>query len=281
MTINNNTRLIGLIGSPVEHSLSPSIHNALYDIFDMNFVYMTFDVKANELQKAVEGMCALSFAGFNVTIPYKQEILKFLDDIDEEAKMIGAVNTVTLHNGNLKGYNTDGMGFIEGLKRMGFNPLNKDVAIIGAGGASRAICVYLLKEGVRCIYLINRTHQKSLELAKEFNSQYNSEIIIPIEKQELKCANLDLIVNTTPVGMWPQIYGNPLEDFKFCAHTVVVDIIYNPKETRLLQEARRQGCTVQNGIDMLIGQALESIKLWTGIDISYNHCKKILEGNIL
>ncbi len=280
MKMTNDIKAIGLIGNPVEHSISPFIHNTLYKVLDMNYIYMAFDIETNQLEKAVEGMVALSFTGFNVTIPYKQRILDFLDDVDEEARIIGAVNTVTNHNGILKGYNTDGIGFIEGLKRLGFNPLDRDVAVIGAGGASRAICAYLLKEGVKHIFLMNRTHQRSLRLSEEFNCQYKLDTIVPIDRKDLEDIDLDLIVNTTPVGMWPHIDENPLEGFTFQDHTIVVDIIYNPRETALLREARRQDCMVQNGIDMLIGQALASIELWTGKDIPYNYCLEIIKENI-
>ena len=247
MTIDTDKRLIGLIGNPIAHSISPSIHNTLYTAFDMNYIYMAFAVDEDNLETAINGMVALSFRGFNVTIPYKQKILGFLDDLDNEAGLIGAVNTVKIENGRLKGYNTDGIGFIKGLERLGFIPKGKKVAVIGAGGASRAICVYLLKEGVSRIYILNRTYERGSDLAQELNGHYKSDVVIPIDRKELDKLDLDLIVNTTPVGMWPNEGVNPLENFIFNPYTVVVDIIYNPPQTKFLQMAKRQGCTVQNG----------------------------------
>ena len=281
MNINIDTKLIGLIGSPVGHSVSPLIHNNIYRALNMNYIYMAFDVEPNIIEEAVEGMIALSFAGFNVTIPHKQRILEFLDDLDEEANTIGAVNTVKNENGLLKGYNTDGMGFISGLQRLGFSPDGKSVAIIGAGGAARAISVYLLKEGVNSIYILNRTYERGVALAKELNTKHKSDLVIPIERKTLDLLDLDLLVNTTSVGMFPYVDSSPLEGFSFNTNTVVVDIIYNPYETKLLRDAKSQGCIVQNGMDMLIGQALASIKIWTGRNILYEDCRKILKNDDL
>lgn len=281
MDINIDTKLIGLIGSPVGHSISPNIHNGLYKALNMNYTYMAFDVEPNIIEEAVEGMVALSFAGFNVTIPHKQRILEFLNDLDEEARTIGAVNTVKIENSRLIGYNTDGMGFISGLKRLGFSPANKNVAIIGAGGAARAISVYLLKEGANRIHILNRTYERGAALAKELNRKSRSGFVMPIERKDLDSLDLDLLVNTTSVGMFPYTDSSPLEEFSFNPNTVVVDIIYNPYETKFLREAKAQGCIIQNGMDMLIGQALESIKIWTGRSILYEDCRKILKDNDL
>lgn len=281
MKINSDTRLIGLIGNPVGHSISPSIHNSIYSYFGMNYLYAAFGVAPTSIDKAVEGMVALSFVGFNVTIPYKQRILGLLDDVDQEASIIGAVNTVKINNGKLKGYNTDGMGFIDGLQRIGVRPNNSVIALLGAGGAARGIAAYLLKEGASRIYILNRTYQKGVDLANELNHEYSTNAIVPVDRAELNQLELDLIVNTTSAGMHPHVEINPLEGFIFDPNTVVVDIIYNPTETRLLRAAKEQGCVTQNGIDMLIGQALASIKIWTGKEISYTSCRKALKSNDL
>lgn len=281
MNIDTDTRLIGLIGNPVGHSISPLIHNAVYENLDMNYIYMAFDIEPDILENTIEGMMALSFKGFNVTIPHKQNILHYLDHLNEEARLIGAVNTVKIDRGRLIGYNTDGMGFIAGLQRLKFSPKGKSVAIIGAGGSARAISVYLLKEGVSDIYILNRTHERGVSLAGELNEKFESNSIHPIERAELEELDIDLLVNTTSVGMYPNIHGNPIEGFKFNPETVVVDIIYNPYETQLLREARAHGCVTQNGMDMLIGQALSAIKIWTGEEISHAKCRQILKENNL
>ena len=279
MAIDIDTKIIGLIGYPIGHSMSPTIHNALYNRLDMNYIYMAFNISKDNLHRAVEGMHALSFIGFNVTVPYKERIIKSLDTLDKESEIIGAVNTVKIEDNKLIGYNTDGMGFMNGLARLNFSPSGKDIIVLGAGGSARAICVYLLKENPKNIYILNRTFDRGLALADELNKTFHCNIVRPIKMNVLDNLKPDILINTTSVGMYPHINDSPLEKYDFHPNTVVVDIIYNPHETRFLKEAREQGCRTQNGLAMLIGQALASIEIWTGQKISYEQCQNILRDD--
>lgn len=267
MEISPRTRPIGLIGCPVEHSLSPKLHNAIYQKYGIDCVYLAFNIKKEELQNAIIGFKALSFIGFNVTIPHKQNVLQFLDGLDREAQAIGAVNTVKIDNGRLKGYNTDGSGFIESLKNHGVSVKDMNVLVLGAGGSTRAICVYLAKEEVKSINIFNRTESKAVALSDHIRRFYPSVKINAIDKQNLKSIKSDIIINTTSVGMWPMVDDSPLNGYNFNSDQIVVDIVYNPLQTKLLKEASNSGCTVINGLDMLVGQAVKAIEIWTGIQI--------------
>jgi len=264
MEISPRTRPIGLIGCPVEHSLSPKLHNSIYQKHGIDCVYLAFNIKKEELQNAIIGFKALSFIGFNVTIPHKQNVLQFLDELDKEAQAIGAVNTVKIDNGRLKGYNTDGSGFIGSLKNRGVSVKDMNVLVLGAGGSARAICVYLAKEGANTINILNRTESNATSLAGHIKQYYPSITLNVIGKQDLGILKAGIIINTTSVGMWPMIDDSPIDQYKFNSNQIVVDIIYNPLQTKLLKDASNAGCTVINGLDMLVGQAVKAIEIWTG-----------------
>ncbi len=270
MDISPYTKLIGLIGHPVKHSLSPKLHNILYQKYGLDCIYLAFDIAPKDIMSAVEGFRTLSFVGFNVTVPHKQAIIPFLDAIDPEADAIGAVNTVKIRNGKLIGYNTDGMGFVYSLEQSGFLLQDKDVVVLGAGGASKAICAYLLKEKVRNVYLWNRTKERALELISKIQPHYPNSCMEYIDNKKLQKTEVDLLVNTTSVGMWPEVDSCPLEEYVFSSNTLVADIIYNPLETHFLKEARKAGCITLNGLGMLVAQALKSIEIWTGIPMDYD-----------
>lgn len=276
MNISPRTKLLGLIGHPVEHSLSPKLHNTLYKEYGLDYIYLAFDIAPEDIACAVAAFKTLSFTGFNVTIPHKQNILPFLDVIDPEARAIGAVNTVKIQDGKLFGYNTDGMGFVDSLKRRGIMLKDKTVLVLGAGGSARAICVYLLKEGISKLYLYNRTREKAFELVDNLKCFFHDACLEYIEKKDLRDVQLDLMVNTTPLGMWPHTRNTPLEDYDFLPGMTVVDIIYNPIETLFLKRARQAGCITINGLDMLVGQALKAIEIWTGVAMDYDDAVNIL-----
>jgi len=276
MNISPITRPVGLIGCPVGHSLSPKLHNAIYEKYGIDCVYLAFDLKSQELGNAINGFKALSFIGFNVTIPHKQEVLQYIDELDREAQVIGAVNTVKLENGRLKGYNTDGSGFIGSLKSRGISVKGMNILVLGAGGSARAICVYLAKEEVKSINIFNRTASKAEVLADHIRRFYPSVKINTIDEQNLKSIKPHIIINTTSVGMWPHTENSPLDGYNFDSDQIVVDIIYNPLETKFLKKASDSGCSVVNGLDMLVGQAIKAIEIWTGIDVDYNYGLQIL-----
>jgi len=276
MEITPCTRPIGLIGCPVEHSLSPKLHNAIYKKYGMDCVYLAFDIKKEELHDAINGFRALSFVGFNVTVPHKQNVLQYIDELDKEAQAIGAVNTVKIENGRLKGYNTDGSGFIGSLKNRGVSVKGMNVLVLGAGGSARAICVYLAKEGANTINILNRTKSNAETLAEHIRIYYPFININVIGKQDLKSLNPDIIINTTSVGMWPMTDDSPLNEYNFNSDQIVVDIIYSPLKTKLLKDASSAGCTVINGLDMLVGQAVKSIEIWTSTAVDHNYGMHVL-----
>lgn len=272
--INSMTKVYGVIGHPVKHSMSPAIHNFAFEYADINAVYLCFDVTPERLGEAVRGFKAIGLAGFNVTIPHKENIVNYLDKIDESARLIGAVNTVVNDNGRLRGYNTDGSGFINALKKRG---LHVDEAIVlGSGGASRAVCTALVLNGVRRINILNRTYDNAASLANHIKSLSASCEVCADTLDNIKKYRGQLLVNTTSVGMWPRVDECPVDTIPAGVQTVY-DIVYNPRETKLIKMAKEKGCGVIYGIEMLVGQAIESLRIWTRVDIPENIITSYLE----
>lgn len=261
MEITSSTSIVGLIGHPVAHSLSPRIHSALYQSIDLDLAYLAFDILPGDLADSISGMLALGFKGFNVTIPYKESVLSLIDIVDPYAQQLGAINTVRIGNGRLFGHNTDGEGFIQALKRENMSIKNKSVVIIGAGGAARPIGVYMAKESPERIAIVNRTFEKGKILAHLINDVTGSQIASPVSQIP---ENMDIIVNTTSLGMWPNIRYNPISGLSLSPETIVCDIVYNPRMTAMLRQAVSSGCQIVDGTGMLIGQALSSVQIWTG-----------------
>lgn len=262
--VTGRTQFLGLIGFPIKHSLSPQIHNYIFRQNFIDAVYGCFEVK--NLKEAVEGMLALNFKGFNVTIPYKERIIPYLYKIDKEAEKIGAVNTVKVENNRLVGFNTDGSGFLQSLERFGFNPQNKNILILGAGGAAKAVSVYLASSRVKRVDFYDIVYRKALNLSKKINNFFPSvESRAFKDKSQIKLGNYHLFINATGVGLKksdPLLL--PLEGFK--GNLIVYDLIYNPPLTPLLKEAKEKGLVTINGLWMLIYQALEAEKIWYGIN---------------
>jgi shikimate dehydrogenase len=252
---------VGLIGHPIKHSLSPVLHNHLYQSLGLDIVYHAFDTASSQVEAAIYGFQALGFIGFNVTVPYKETVFHLLDSLDEEAQAIGAVNTVKIENGILKGYNTDGQGFIQHLKNSGFSLSGKKVVLLGAGGSARAIGIYIAKEQPAAIQIVNRTFQRAKTLSALINDYKGRELA---EASVDISTDADFIINTTALGMWPDKAGNPLQNYKLENSTVVCDIVYNPRQTTMLQYAKEQGCKTCDGIGMLIGQGIRSAEIWLG-----------------
>lgn len=269
-------KLFGLLGHPVGHSMSPVMHNDQFAYLNLDCHYQAFDVHPNELENAVKGVRALGISGFNVTIPHKVEVMKYLDEIDEEAEQIGAVNTVVNNNGTLIGYNTDGRGFAVSLQRVaGDDFLNKRVLIIGAGGAARGIYVTLARMGAVSIDIANRTTAKANELilASPFSIDSNA---LSLAEAESTLAAYNIVINTTSVGMSPHIDEMPLSLTNMKAGTILSDIIYNPLETKWLEEGRKLGAVTQNGVGMFVGQGALAFELWTKQKPDYNWMEQIV-----
>jgi len=268
VVISGQTKLCGLIGDPVEHTMSPVMHNAAFSEIGLDFLYVPFRVKKEVLGKAIDGMKALNIRGLNVTIPHKVDVIRFLDEIDSLAEKIGAVNTIVNDDGVLKGYNTDGFGFLEALLEKGIDPAGKDVSILGAGGASRAISFTLAERGANLV-ILNRLLE--LDWAKELAGMISKVFNREVEALELNRENLagaldkaDILVNATSVGMTPDIDQTPVDAHLLKPSKFVFDIVYNPIKTKLLREAEEAGAKTIGGLDMLVWQGALAFEKWTG-----------------
>ncbi|MDE3839688.1 shikimate dehydrogenase [Bacillus methanolicus] len=268
-------KLFGVIGDPISHSMSPLMHNDLFKVYGIDAHYHPFHVKRGDLEAAVKGLKAINCSGFNVTVPHKTEIMAFLDEIDPLAEAIGAVNTVVNKDGRLIGFNTDGRGFLEGLKRNFAVLESTRVLIIGAGGAAKAIYYSMAHAGVKHIDFCNRTAEKAAQLieACPFSVQSN---IYPREEAEKRLSNYHLIIQTTSVGMSPNMDASPLNLENLGTGAFVSDIIYNPLETAILRDAKRRGAGTQNGLDMFVFQGAFAFEKWTGIFPDTERMKQIV-----
>jgi shikimate dehydrogenase len=267
MHIDGKTKIYGLIGYPVKHTLSPAMHNAAFKSLRINAAYMAFEVKPRELKAAISCARSIGICGLNVTIPHKENVLCHLDGVDKEASLIGAVNTIVVKGGRLKGFNTDGRGFVASLKKaFGISPKGRSFFIIGAGGASRAISFSLALGGARRIVLVDEMKNKAIRLASSLAKNTSCEAIaLKRDKKVMKemILNSDVLVNATPCGMEP---SDPqvIDPSSLHKGLFVCDIIYNPRVTRLLREARKMGAKTLNGAGMLLNQGAISFELWTG-----------------
>ena len=265
--IKGTTKNLGVMGWPIAHSLSPVLQNAAIEEAGLDYVYISLPVPPEKLKEAVAGLRAMQFTGWNVTIPHKQAIMAELDAVDEDARIIGAVNTVVNRDGHLTGYNTDCIGFMQPLAQQGFLPKGKEATILGAGGAARAVIWGLLRAKVKRITLGVRNPAKAARLAEEF-AAYGEIQVLHWEDSAFAehLAVTDLLVNTTPLGMYPHVEGMPPVDWtKLKKDELVYDIIYTPERTRFLSEAQAHGHAIINGEGMLAGQGAAAFTLWTGV----------------
>ena len=265
--ISGRTKICGIIGDPIEHAMSPVMHNAAFKNKGVDYVYLPFRVEKEELGKAIEDMRALNIRGLNVTIPHKVAVIPFLDELDHLADKIGAINTIVNNNGVLKGYNTDATGFLQALVERGIEPKGKSVVILGAGGASRAISFILAERGSSLV-ILNRTWDKAKVCADRISRTFAREV----EALELNRKNLakalekaDILVNATSVGMSPNISETAVTSNLLRPNLVVYDIVSNPIKTRLQREAEAAGATVISGLDMLLWQGALAFEKWTGL----------------
>jgi shikimate dehydrogenase len=257
-------KLLGIIGHPVAHSLSPLMHNRAAELIGLDCVYCAFDVAPQNLKEALYGMRALGVQGLNVTVPHKEKVIPFLDGLDEEAALIGAVNTITLKNGKLIGSNTDAKGFIRSVQQNRFRPRGKSAVIIGAGGSARAIGVALCRAGLSKLTIINRSAQRGRRLVRTLSKLGDVSFAASDKSHAAKAAEAaDIVVQTTPCGM-KHSDALPLSNPAFHKGQWVYDIIYAPIETRFLKKARLKGAKTSNGLSMLVYQGSESFKIWTG-----------------
>ncbi len=269
MEINASTRLTGIIGYPVKHSLSPEMHNAAFEYLGLNYCYVAMEVRPENIKYAIEGLKALGFVGVNVTVPHKQAVIPFIDVIDEEAKFIGAINTIKNEQGRLIGYNTDGKGFIQSLKEEGIDPSGMEVLILGAGGAARAVGYSLVRKVSR-MYIYNRTEERGMELAVRLKKM-NPEVIFT--KNLDYCKVCDMVINATSVGL-KDSDPLPIDTDYLTQGQIVYDLIY--RETPLLREAKQKGCRVIDGTGMLLHQGAEAFRIWTGVEPPVEVMREVL-----
>lgn len=280
MNINAKTKMFCLLGNPVKHSFSPNIHNYLFEKYNVNGVYTCFDVEQSNLNKGIEGIKALGISGCNVTIPHKVRVINYLDEVNSNARLIGAVNTIKNEGGVLKGYNTDGVGFVKSILDKGYKLNNKRVMIIGAGGACRSIAVELASNNVLSINIRNRSEEKAKEIANIIQGNFQTRISYSKEAiNENDLDDIDILINTTPIGMESNLCPidesiNPPKSLLVC------DIVYKPHNTSLLKWAKKHNLEVIHGINMLINQGLHAFSIWTDIktdDEDVENIKKIYE----
>lgn len=274
--------ILGIIGYPIGHTLSPLMHNTAIKELGLDYTYLAFEVKKGNLALAVGGLKGLGISGINVTIPHKESIMQYLDYLNEDAELIGAVNTVKLEEGSLKGYNTDGKGFLESLKADANEDIKgKRIILFGAGGAARAIAIHLALEGAERIIIANRTAERGERLAEYIRGKkqeargkiraisLNDSLIVEYFKET------DIIINTTSVGM--KSGDVPLFSYDYISdRQLVCDIVYSPLKTRLLREASVRGARILNGLGMLIYQGSLSFKIWTGYEMPVEIVRKAM-----
>lgn len=278
----NTTELIGLIGNPIKQSYSPFIHNVAIEITKVDYIYLPFNVPSSNLQNALKGMIALGIKGFNVTIPHKVKVLDYISDLSEEATITGAVNTIVNDHGKLSGYNTDVNGISESLLPYKNDISGNEVTLIGAGGSARAVIYVLIRYfKPKRINIVNRTEQRAESLKIYFRDKmkfdaFKTYELFPPDLVEVFNKS-KLIINATPIGMFPDIEDNVTTiKESFTKDQIVFDLVYNPVKTKFLQLAESRGAIIIDGIKMLVHQAAKSFSLWTGVEMPVNELYKSL-----
>ncbi len=265
MRIDASTELFGIIGRPVGHSLSPAMHNAAFEHWGINAVYLAFETDSPA--KAADAARTLGIKGLSVTVPHKETIMDFLDEIDETARQIGAVNTVKNLEGHLSGTNTDWIGAVEALRAV-TEIKGRRIVVLGAGGSARA-AVYGLTRAGALVHIANRTVEKAGRLAREFGCSFSG-------LDELSQTEADILINTTSVGMTPLQNISPVPEKELDRFSVVMDIVYGSKKTRLITDAERHGCRTVPGTQMLLHQAAAQFEYWTERQAPFEVMKKAL-----
>lgn len=284
---NHSTKIVGILGHPIKHSYSPLMQNIAFELTGLNYIYLPFDVPANSLKDALKGIVALGIRGFNVTLPLKEKILPLLKDVTEEANIVGAVNTVTNEDGILRGYNTDVLGVVESLNPYKDEIAGAKVSVIGAGGASRSVIYALIRNfKVGHINIINRTEQTAESLKEYFSAKmmFDNFKAFPLIPPDLVETFRDskLIINTTSMGMYPEIDDSATTiKESFMKGQIVFDIVYNPVKTKLLKLAESQGSTIITGLKMLVEQGAKSYELWCGEKMAVEKVYRALESYLV
>lgn len=281
--ITGHTKLTGLLGSPVEHSISPMMHNESFRVLGLDYAYLAFDVGEQELETAVEGLKALKVKGFNLTMPNKNRMCHLCDRLSPAAEIIGAVNTVENRNGELVGHSTDGSGYMLAVKNAGYDIIGKKMTLFGAGGAGTSIFVQAALDGVAEISVFNRRtpfFERAEQIIRKLNERTSCKIRLydyeDVSVLRREIGDSAILTNATSVGMAPNLEDCILKDSSMLPPDLIVsDVIYNPKETKLLKMAKEAGCRTFNGMYMLLYQGAEAFRIWTGQEMPVEHIKQM------
>ncbi len=277
--INNKTRLMGLFGYPLGHTLSPLMHNLTLEKMGLNYIYLPLEVQPDGISQAVEAIRVFKMQGVNVTIPYKEQVIPYLDNLSPEAEACGAVNLIKNEKGRLTGYNTDGLGFIAGLKEANIN-ISGHMVLIGAGGAARAVAYALASEEADAITFLDININKAKALA-DFITTKTGVTSYSLEMNEESfnraASKADIIINCSPVGMYPHVNESPVTNLEMVKEQLVLcDLIYNPSLTKLLALGQAKGLTIMNGLPMFVHQGALTLKILTGEEPPVIYMKEVV-----
>lgn len=295
--IGVDTKLGAIIGTDIGHSKSPAMMNAAYEKLGLDAYYYPMNIKEEDFGDVIRGISKMNYMGLTITIPYKLEVMKYLDEIDRTAEIIGAVNTIKITEGKMKGFNTDGEGFVRGLEAdKGVNVAESTFVVVGAGGVSRAIMTVLAsrkaaaddvgrEQGIpaceKKIYLANRTMKRAEELCDKLNKLV-CDCCVPVPLDETLAQYIDkadVLVNATNVGMPPQQDMTPVDTAMLHSGMLVADVIYNPRKTKLLEAAEAMGCDIVNGQSLLLHQGKMAFNIWTGLEAPGDDMFKAVFGD--
>ncbi len=283
MVVSGTTRVCGVIGNPIEHTLSPIMQNAAFEALELDYVFLAFKVKTAEVEKAINGVRALNIHGLNVTMPHKNAVIKYLDETDPTAKTIASINTILNKDGKLFGFNTDGVGALNALEQNGVKPRGKKVLLLGAGGAAKAIAYTLSQEADKLV-ILNRTSEQAECLANLLSQKFNKKIkggsLSPVSLKD-NLADADVLINATSVGMKPNVDQTLVEPEWLKPDLAVMDIVYNPIETKLTKDSKAAGAKVVSGVEMLIYQGAASFEIWTACNAPVEVMRKAALNHLL
>ena len=281
MEVSGKTRVCAVIGDPIEHTLSPSLHNAAFKHLNLDFVFLAFRVTPDHLENAIRGVRALGVRGLNVTMPHKNAVTEFLDEADSAVKFLGAANTILNQGGRLRGFNTDGVGALRALKQNGVELVGKKVLLLGAGGAAKAIAFSLVKE-VDELSILNRDVAKARELVSVLEPCCRNVMGDELTLTQIATAlqDADVLINATSAGMSPNVYESLIRPEWLSPKLCVMDIVYNPVETKLIRDAKAAGAKVVSGIEMLLYQGAASFEIWMSVPAPVEVMKEALLGKL-
>ena len=270
------TKTFAVIGDPIDHSLSPALHNAAYLFLGLDCTYIAYRIPRGELEFGIESLKKIGVSGFNVTIPHKVDMMKLLNEAEDECKLVGATNTVVNDNGYLKGYNTDVYGFLEPIRRRNIDCRDSDILLLGAGGAARAIVAAFSKEKAHKITVANRTEARAQSLIRFVHQLGLESDYLDLNNAGNVAGNYKFIVNATSVGL--KGVGCPISTRNIKSDSIVYDIVYMPVETLLIEQSKNQGATIIYGWEMLLAQAMKSFEIWIKMPAPYEAMKLTLLG---